>query len=138
MVREINDRHSKDLPRAVFTSELEQTRISVDQLKPIPVYHPSVQSPHVILSQMNRFKTELLSHHRKWAILCAIGIPISLPVALVPVAPNVPGFYLAYRLYCHLQALRGAKNLGFLLETDSETLDEKKSYITAPFFQASC
>ncbi|GEQ72302.1 hypothetical protein JCM33374_g5989 [Metschnikowia sp. JCM 33374] len=125
MVRETAASQSHDLPRAIMTSEIDQKNLSVDQLKPIPVYHPKIQDPHATLSQMHHFKTELTAHHRKWAIVCAIGIPVSLPLALIPVAPNVPGFYLAYRLYCHLQALRGAKNLGFLIENNSTSVEEK-------------
>ena len=43
-------------------------------------------------------------------------IPISLPFALVPIVPNVPGFYIAYRLYCNVKALLGVKHLDYLLE----------------------
>lgn len=119
MIREINEEHQASFPRVVMTSEVEKNAVSLDQLKPIPVYHPRFQEPQAILNQMNDFRTTLTQHHKKWAILCFLGIPVSLPLALVPVMPNVPGFYLAYRLYCHLQALRGAGNLGYLLESNN-------------------
>lgn len=120
MIREINEEHQASFPRAVLTSDIEKNTVSVDQLKPIPVYHPRFQEPQAILNQMNEFRSTLTQYHKKWAILCFLGIPVSLPLALVPVMPNVPGFYFAYRLYCHLQALRGARNLGYLLESNSK------------------
>lgn len=119
MIREINEEHQESLPKVVLTADIESDVVSLDQLKPIPVYHPRFQEPQAILSQMHEFRSSLTAYHKKWAYLCALGIPLSLPAALIPVLPNVPGFYFAYRLYCHLQALRGAGNLGYLLESNS-------------------
>lgn len=124
MIREINEEHREVFPRAVMTSEVESAAVSVDQLKPIPVYHPQFQEPQAILDQINKFRSSLTSYHKKWAVVCAVSIPLSLPMALIPVVPNVPGFYFAYRLYCHLQALRGAKNLGYLLESTDDSVED--------------
>ncbi|KAF7583182.1 Mitochondrial K+-H+ exchange-related family protein [Clavispora lusitaniae] len=118
MIREINDEHLASLPRAVVTSDIGKGTVSLDQLKPIPVYHPRFQEPQAILDQMHRFRDSLGARHRKLAIWSAIGIPLTLPFALVPVVPNVPGFYIAYRLYCHVKALMGVNNLSYLLESD--------------------
>lgn len=115
MIREINGERQ-------LTAHLEAQNVPVEQLTPIPVYHPRFQDPQAILTQMHQFRDQLTMHHRKYAMLCAIGIPISLPVALVPVIPNVPGFYLAYRLYCHIKALMGVRNLGYLLETTNDDI----------------
>jgi hypothetical protein len=41
-------------------------------------------------------------------------MPIVVPFALVPVIPNLPFFYLAYRAFCHWKALLGAKHLEWL------------------------
>lgn len=117
MVREINEEHLKELPKTMVTGSVEDHNISADQLKPIPVYHPRFQDALAVLSQMHLFKDQFGSYHRRWAFWSAIGIPITLPFALVPVLPNVPGFYLAYRFYCHIKALMGVKNLGYLLQT---------------------
>lgn len=124
MIREINEESREEFPRAVMTSQIENAAVSVDQIKPIPVYHPKFQEPQAILNQMNKFKNSLTSYHKKWAMVCAVAIPVSLPMALLPVVPNVPGFYFAYRLYCHLQALRGANNLGYLLESTDDSIED--------------
>lgn len=116
MIREINQEHFSELPRSIMSSEIESGNFSLDQLKPIPVFHPRFQHQQAILDQLHGFKDNYGAFHRKWALLCGVGIPLTLPLAVVPVVPNVPGFYVAYRFYCHLKALMGVRNLGYLLE----------------------
>lgn len=120
MVREINQEHFSELPRLIMTSEVEAGKFSLDQLKPIPVYHPRFQDPQAILDQLIGTREKWDAYHRKWALLCGLGVPLTLPLAVVPVVPNVPGFYLAYRCYCHIKASMGAHNLGYLLECASD------------------
>lgn len=137
MVREINEEHLKEMPKTLVTGDMSEKNVSVDQLKPIPFYHPRFQEALAILSQMHKCRDLYSSYHRKWAIWCAIGVPISLPLALIPVMPNVPGFYLAYRLYCHVKALMGVKNMGYLLETEGDqSLDPTPADTTHLSFQA--
>lgn len=129
MIREINGEHLEHVRHV--TAELEAKNVPVDQLKPIPVYHPRFQDPQAILAQMHQFRDTLAQHHRKYAVMCAIGVPLSLPFALVPVVPNVPGFYLAYRLYCHVKALMGVRNLSYLLESTHEDISvEDTTHLT--------
>jgi hypothetical protein len=99
----------------ILHSHFENQKIPLEQLVPIPLYHPSFQHPSKILGQLHSFRENAYRHHVKYSWLCAIGIPISLPVALVPVLPNVPGLYLSYRLYCNIKALQGIKHLDYLL-----------------------
>ena len=127
MIREINEelldaiKSKLDTDSSVMVqSEIDTLSIPVDQLKPIPIYHPSFQNPTTILNQLNRFRDEGHAMHMKYATLCAIGVPLSLPFALVPVLPNVPGLYLSYRLYCNIKALLGVKHLDYLLESSSK------------------
>lgn len=127
MIREINGQLAQDQPAAMLTGQLEKQNVDLNQLKPIPVYHPRFQDALTIVSQMSRFREELGEYHRKRALWCALGIPISLPLALIPVLPNVPGFYFTYRLYCHVKALMGVRNMGYLLETKGVPEDEEPS-----------
>ena len=46
--------------------------------------------------------------HRKRMIWSLIGAPLTLPFALVPIIPNIPGFYLLFRGWSHW---RGKLNL---------------------------
>lgn len=121
MVREINEEHFKESPKTLITGKMDEKNVSVDQLKPIPVYHPRFQEALAICSQMHLFRNQFSLYHRKWAFWCGIGIPFTLPLALIPVMPNVPGFYLAYRFYCHIKALMGVKNMSYLLETKGDS-----------------
>lgn len=124
MIREVNEEHLAATKLDVSeTATMVQSRISnldipASQLKKIPIYHPSFQDPRSILGQLERFRDESYLSHVKYAAICAVGVPISMPFALVPVVPNVPGFYLAYRLYCNVKLLLGAKHLAYLLERD--------------------
>ncbi|KAI5967335.1 hypothetical protein CANMA_003155 [Candida margitis] len=102
----------------VNQSDIKQLNIPASQLKPIPLYHAQYQHPSIILDELVRFRSDNYKKHKKGAVLCAIGIPLSLPFALVPVVPNVPGFYLAYRLYCHVKALLGINHLDYLLDNN--------------------
>jgi len=45
-----------------------------------------------------------------------IGLPITLPFGLVPVLPNIPFFYLAFRCWSHWRALKGSDHLSFILD----------------------
>lgn len=131
MIREINHEHFSELPRHIVTSEVESGTYSLDQLKPIPVIHPRFQDQQAILDQLHDARDNFGAFHRKWAVLCGIGIPLTLPLALVPLVPNVPCFYLCYRLYCHVKALMGVHNLGYLLEcTKDDSSVENTTHLT--------
>ncbi|KAG7194331.1 uncharacterized protein KQ657_004543 [Scheffersomyces spartinae] len=131
MIREVNQEFLKETNypnpngNLLTMDQLNELNVPVNQLKPIPLYHPYFQKPSTILSQLYQFRDENYSKHFKYSILCAIGIPITLPLALLPVVPNVPGFYLAYRLYCHLKAFLGVKHLDYLLE-ERNSIPNKK------------
>ncbi|ODV81536.1 uncharacterized protein CANTADRAFT_38590, partial [Suhomyces tanzawaensis NRRL Y-17324] len=123
MVREI--KQSIQQETKLMQTEIDNLSIPLDQLKPITVYHPEFQSPEEVLAQMQRFRANSYQHHKKWAILSAIAVPLTLPFALVPVLPNIPGFYAAYRLYCNVKALLGVKHLDYLLQSDTHHLTFK-------------
>ncbi|EEH06232.1 conserved hypothetical protein [Histoplasma capsulatum G186AR] len=59
-------------------------------------------------------------HRRRmlWSIFIA---PLMLPVALIPLVPNIPFFYFVYRGWSHWRALSGSKHLCFLLDNNLVT-----------------
>lgn len=129
MIREVNEEVSKNnnVPNSkMVQSEISNLNIKKDQLKSIPLFHPPFFKPETILDQLYDFTDTSHSHHVKHAVICGIFIPISLPLALIPVVPNVPGLYLTYRLYCHIKALLGLRHLNYLLE--DQTNNRIKSY----------
>ncbi len=56
-----------------------------------------------------------LLRHKKYGLIDLAIIPITIPFGIVPIIPNIPGYYLAYRLFCHYKAYKGAQNLNFFL-----------------------
>lgn len=82
------------------------------QLLSIPVYYPGS------LLSAPQLKTELLAmaqngqkYHKKLMLWNGIGVPLTIPFIIVPIVPNIPGFYLAYRFYCNFKAYLGAEHL---------------------------
>ncbi|KAJ5937994.1 hypothetical protein N7454_004336 [Penicillium verhagenii] len=62
--------------------------------------------------------TERQEFHRK-KMRWSFGIaPITAPLGLIPVVPNIPFFYLVYRGWSHWRALNGSQHLEFLVKKD--------------------
>ncbi|KAI5792235.1 mitochondrial K+-H+ exchange-related-domain-containing protein, partial [Pyronema domesticum] len=78
------------------------------------IYPPSIISPSQIPSILRSLGTSSKAYHKRHLVWSCIGMPIVVPFALVPVIPNLPFFYLAYRAFCHWKALLGAKHLEWL------------------------
>ncbi|KAI5953154.1 hypothetical protein KGF54_002525 [Candida jiufengensis] len=113
-----NDHQKGEKDTIILQSEITNLKIPNNQLKPIPLYHAKHQLPTTILNELYDFRVDNKEEHKKNAWLCGIAIPLCLPFALIPIVPNVPGFYFTYRLYCNYKALLGIKHLDYLLETD--------------------
>ncbi|KAJ5188356.1 hypothetical protein N7491_004680 [Penicillium cf. griseofulvum] len=65
---------------------------------------------------LRKIATERQELHRKRMMWSLIAAPITAPLGLIPVVPNIPFFYLAYRGWSHWRALNGSKHLELLLE----------------------
>lgn len=63
-----------------------------------------------------RLAKERKQFHWRRFIGCLVGLPITAPFALVPVIPNIPFFYVAFRCWSHWRALRGSDHLDFMLD----------------------
>jgi hypothetical protein len=83
----------------------------------VEVSFPSALIPESTVTEvLKKLGTERQGLHKKRMIYCFIGMPISAPVALVPVIPNLPFFYLVFRAWSHWRALSGSKHIEFLLD----------------------
>ncbi|KAI1162425.1 mitochondrial K+-H+ exchange-related-domain-containing protein [Nemania serpens] len=86
---------------------------------------PAARAPQIL----HTLATERESLHRSRMLWCFVGMPITAPFALVPIVPNLPFFYLAFRAWSHYRALAGGKHLkwlssnNFLTVWPSEILD---------------
>lgn len=107
-------------------TELEKTKESEGEgaspfalVEPIVVYYPaSVVTPTQTFAAVRRLAEEGRVAHLRRMLACLAAAPLTLPVALLPVVPNVPGLYLAYRAWCNFRALEGARHLAYLCDGD--------------------
>ncbi|PKS09098.1 hypothetical protein jhhlp_003712 [Lomentospora prolificans] len=79
-------------------------------------FPPSVISPNEAEKFLHTLGTEREALHRMRLIWCFVGMPITAPVALLPVVPNIPFFYLAYRAWSHWRAIKGGQHVQFLVK----------------------
>lgn len=79
---------------------------------------PIAKAPEVL----HTLATERAGLHRSRMMWCFVGMPITAPLGLLPVIPNLPFFYLAYRAWSHYRALAGGKHLQWLLSRNFFTL----------------
>ncbi|KAK3398820.1 mitochondrial K+-H+ exchange-related-domain-containing protein [Sordaria brevicollis] len=78
---------------------------------------------------LHKLATEREGHHKKWFWYCLAGMPVTLPIGILPLVPNLPFFYLCYRAWSHHRALSGGKHLSFLLQHPSRLLSYRPSPI---------
>lgn len=117
------DENDGSAPHASRTG-VDSNNLSEADLEAIPVLYPSsAMSSSGVLSRLVTLGNSGISHHNKYFWLSAIGAPLTLPVALIPVVPNIPGFYLLYRAWSHWRALDGAKHLKFLTDGNHLNLE---------------
>lgn len=99
------------------------------QTKPIHVYYPSdVISPEQLSSSLKFLYTNGLSYHWKQTFWSLFGLPLTFPIVLVPILPNIPGFYLIYRAYCNYKAYMGARHLEMLHKNAKLQLRDVQGY----------
>ncbi|KAF4635054.1 hypothetical protein G7Y89_g3048 [Cudoniella acicularis] len=97
----------------------------------VEVSFPKTLIPeNTVLDALKKLGTERQRLHKSRMLWCFVGMPITAPIALLPVIPNIPFFYLVFRAWSHWRALSGSKHIEFLLDnklittTPSRVLDE--------------
>ncbi|KAF8939494.1 hypothetical protein BGZ58_009581 [Dissophora ornata] len=68
------------------------------------------------------FKTlieQRIPYHRKYMIYSALWVPVTSLFTIVPLVPNIPFFYNAFRLWSHWKAYSGAKHLDVMVKSGS-------------------
>ncbi|MCJ1430370.1 hypothetical protein MMC29_008288 [Sticta canariensis] len=77
----------------------------------------SLMKQGAVIEQLEYFGgKEKFGFHSKWMWGSILGMPISAPFALIPIVPNIPFFYLAFRAWSHWRARSGSAHIEFLLE----------------------
>ncbi|PNS15626.1 hypothetical protein CAC42_4078 [Sphaceloma murrayae] len=114
-------------------------------LKSLPALHASTQESATktavifpakflpesrVVEILKRIATEREKLHKRRLVGSVVAMPFTIPVGLIPVLPNVPFIYLAFRAWSHYKAWFGGKYLAYLLArglvspTGSRILDE--------------
>lgn len=92
--------------------------------------HPSALQKDKIASLIKTLADEGYPRHRQKLIYSFILMPFTAPFMLVPIVPNLPFFYVAFRAWSHYRAMMGSSHLKILIDQDrisyspSEILDE--------------
>ncbi|KAI9671648.1 MAG: hypothetical protein M1831_003176 [Alyxoria varia] len=87
------------------------------------LYHGLCQES--VMDMLRRMSAERKSLHtqRMWYSIAAL--PLTIPVGLLPIIPNIPFFYLVFRAYSHYRALAGSNHLTHIL--DNSTINREPS-----------
>ncbi|KAF9168182.1 hypothetical protein DFQ26_000749 [Actinomortierella ambigua] len=81
----------------------------------VPFTYPSAWKEARVKDDFRALVRARVPYHRKYMIYSAIWVPFTSLFAIVPLVPNFPLFYNAYRLWSHWKAYQGAKHLDFLI-----------------------
>ncbi|KAL8789426.1 MAG: hypothetical protein Q9213_001183 [Squamulea squamosa] len=90
----------------------------LDGKKQVEVIFPgSIIGEDKVKSALQAFAgDERQAFHTKWMWGSILGMPMSAPVALIPVIPNIPFIYLLFRAWSHWKARSGSRHVEFLLD----------------------
>ncbi|KAF9905507.1 hypothetical protein EC991_001616 [Linnemannia zychae] len=87
----------------------------------VPFMYPSSLREAQVHAEFKALVSQRIPYHRKYMIYSAIWVPVTSLFTIVPLVPNIPFFYNAYRLWSHWKAYNGAKHLDFLIKNGSIT-----------------
>lgn len=95
------------------------------------IVFPSGMNSMEVVKYMTELAEERRSFHQKLLNGSILAVPFTLLFSFVPILPNLPLAWNLFRLYCHLNALRGARQLADYIDFDRIILhpDEKMELI---------
>ncbi|KAL7899357.1 mitochondrial K+-H+ exchange-related domain-containing protein [Trichoderma sp. SZMC 28014] len=91
------------------------------------VFPPAAIPEHKAEGVLRTLATERQALHRQRLLWCFVGMPITAPLGLVPVIPNIPFFYLVYRAWSHWRAINGGKHVQWLIQNKLVQLSPSKA-----------
>ncbi|KAG7088216.1 hypothetical protein E1B28_012233 [Marasmius oreades] len=80
------------------------------------LYPPSIQSGEVSLEHLRSLLSTRKPRHKRGAWLWITIAPFTAPFMVVPVIPNLPFFFCAWRAWSHYRAYRASQYLSNLIE----------------------
>ncbi|KAJ8501995.1 hypothetical protein ONZ45_g11947 [Pleurotus djamor] len=80
------------------------------------LYPPSMRSPDATLSYLLSMVQHRVPKHRKGFYTWMLLAPFTAPFMLIPIIPNLPFFYCAWRSWHHYRAYRASQYVQALIE----------------------
>lgn len=110
--------------KITLTEYNKNAELGKEHLLPLHIYYPiqGNNDASKIIDSLRRLSNHGLTYHKRQIIYCLLGLPLTIPLILLPVIPNVPGFYLTYRIYCNYKAYLGAKHLQRIVNEETSEL----------------
>ncbi|KAF5382694.1 hypothetical protein D9615_003077 [Tricholomella constricta] len=81
------------------------------------VYPPSINSGPVTLNELRALIAYRTPRHKKGFYLWMVLAPFTAPFMIIPIIPNLPFFFCAWRSWSHYKAYRSSQYLQTLLDT---------------------
>ncbi|PPQ77065.1 hypothetical protein CVT25_014878 [Psilocybe cyanescens] len=94
------------------------------------IFPPSQMAPSEVLSELRAYTDFRITRHRRGFYFWMVVIPFTAPLKLIPIIPNLPFFFSAWRAWSHYKAYKSSQYLKSLLDQDlivpeaSKELDE--------------
>ncbi|RKF77990.1 Uncharacterized protein C23H3.12c [Golovinomyces cichoracearum] len=105
----------KSIPPLTFRSKSENLKAS----RKIEVLFPQSLGVKLdIHKTLRKLSKERQRFHRSRMMFSFIGMPVSAPLMIIPVIPNLPFFYLVFRAWSHWKALTGSRHLEYLIDNN--------------------
>ncbi|GJJ75484.1 hypothetical protein EMPS_07842 [Entomortierella parvispora] len=89
----------------------------------VPFIYPASLKEAKAQEQVRQLLAHRIPYHRKYMIYSALWVPVTSLFTIVPLVPNIPFFYNAFRLWSHWKAYSGAKHLEFLVKNGTMTFE---------------
>ncbi|KAF7364993.1 p-loop containing nucleoside triphosphate hydrolase protein [Mycena venus] len=105
-----------NVPADLTGAEREEAEAAWAKLEVPLFYPPSVLSGPSALSELRAFLQKRIPQHNKGFWTYLLISPLTAPFMIIPIIPNLPFFFCAWRAWSHYQALRAARHINGLLE----------------------
>ncbi|KAJ7486095.1 mitochondrial K+-H+ exchange-related-domain-containing protein [Mycena galericulata] len=105
------------IPDDLTGEERQEAEAAWAKLKIPLFYPPSVSSGPAALSDLRALLQKRIPQHNRGFYTYLFIAPLTAPFMIVPVIPNLPFFFCAWRAWSHYQALRAARHVDALLQT---------------------
>ncbi|KAJ7134839.1 mitochondrial K+-H+ exchange-related-domain-containing protein [Mycena epipterygia] len=104
------------VPSDLTEEDRKEAEAAWGKLKIPLFYPPSVSSGPTALAELRVSLQRRIPLHNRGFYTYLIIAPFTAPFMIVPVVPNLPFFFCAWRAWSHYQALRGARHVDALLQ----------------------